>query len=115
MNSLSWALYFAGVVGMLQNYLIVVTVLGLVVSGCWAFLAYMHEDRNYRTARNIFPFFLLLGVFTNFVPSKDTVYLIIASETGGQVATSPELVKVRKVVNEYLDDMIEKEEANDDP
>ena len=49
-------------------------------------------------------FFLWAACF--LVPSKDTFYMIAASEAGGEVIQSPEFVKIRAVINQYLDDKL---------
>ena len=49
-------------------------------------------------------FFLWSACF--LVPSKDTFYMIAASEAGGEVVQSPEFVKIRAVINQYLDDKL---------
>ena len=50
-------------------------------------------------------FFIMWGA-SFLVPSKDTFYLIAASEAGEQAIQTPEFNKVRKVINGWLDDKI---------
>jgi hypothetical protein len=52
----------------------------------------------------------LVGALSmNFIPSKDTFYLIAASEAGEQALKTPEAAKIRAVINKWLDDTIKDE------
>jgi hypothetical protein len=63
---------------------------------------------SWRGNLRIFPFLLPLffalwgGSF--LVPSKDTFYLIAASQAGEQAIKTPEFLKVRNVLNKWLDE-----------
>lgn len=46
------------------------------------------------------------------VPSKDTFYLIAASEAGEQSLQTPEFGKVRQVINKWLDGQLHDEPAS---
>lgn len=38
-----------------------------------------------------------------FIPSKETFYLIAASEMGNKAVQTPEFDKIRKIVDKFLD------------
>lgn len=70
------------------------------------FYKYTDEARVCRKlwfARITTPLFILLWASSFLVPSKDTIYLIAASQTGEQVLKTPEVAKIRLVINKYLD------------
>lgn len=55
------------------------------------------------------PLFFVLWGASFLVPSKDTFYLIAASEAGEQAIQTPEFTKVRRVLNNWLDDQLKDE------
>jgi len=57
------------------------------------------------------PLAFLLWGSSFLVPTKDTFYLIAASETGEQVLKTPEFEKIRKVINNYLDKTVAADES----
>ncbi len=56
-----------------------------------------------------FLFFILWGV-SFMVPSKETFYMIAASQAGEQAMQTPEFSKARAVINKFLDDQLKNEE-----
>lgn len=70
------------------------------------------------TNLRIFPFlaplFFILWGGSFLVPSKDTFYLIAASQAGEQAIKTPEFLKVRNVLNKWLDDQMGNEPAKSD-
>ena len=125
MNNLSWMLYLADVaesasfiVGM-GTILLTTAVVWLGFSySCNVSLSHHSEDRKKENdahrklclsyiptisiiASILFLVFLLL-------PTKQTIYLIAASEMGEtMVEENPEFNKVREIINRWLDDQIE--------
>lgn len=128
MNDLSLLLYFAEV---LNNVGIAITVLSLVggiaavgvmipsavtMQGNRKYNTQDHLDDDYSSARAWFQrssrwsiVALCAFVLAMFLPSKQTVYLIAASEVGEETIQTPEFKKVRQLLNEYLDEQLEGE------
>jgi hypothetical protein len=59
----------------------------------------------------LLPVFFLLWGGSFLGPSKDTFYLIAASEAGEQTLNTPEVSKARIVINKWLDDQIKPEDG----
>jgi hypothetical protein len=59
---------------------------------------------NFRFAPFLAPLFFILWGGSFLVPSKDTFYLIAASQAGEQAIKTPEFLKVRNVLNKWLDE-----------
>jgi len=97
MNNLSWLLYFAGVAG---NFQITLALIGTcLLFYCFACLVLEHTKN---LTRNV-----VLGVFvcliSSCIPSKDTIYLIAASEMGEEALQTETAQKV----GDYLDFLLE--------
>lgn len=61
------------------------------------------------------PLFLILWGASFLVPSKDTFYLIAASQAGEDAIKTPEFTKVRSVINKWLDNQLSTEDKKDEP
>ena len=95
MNSLSWLLYLADVIGNLSGVFIL---LAFIFGGCtifWGFAkacAIVDNDEgagDFARAFAFTPWLFVLFLFLSAVtPSKDTIYLIAGSEAGEAVVTS---------------------------
>ena len=115
MNNLSWLLYWADV---LPRFALVVAttcaflaMFGAAMSvlyftagfGCWS-----NDEQDYTARFRHFPVIsllaLVIGLSSSLVPSKNTFYLIAESEATGQVLKTPEVTKVRAVINKWLED-----------
>jgi len=111
MNSLSWLLYIAGVVGNLGGVLIFFTIVLSLVSLVIA-IVYC-DDYTEGRAKGFKIAGLMAGgaVFciflAAFVPSKETVYAIAASEMGEEVLKTPTAQKAFKALDVWLDKQIE--------
>ena len=64
-----------------------------------------------RLTPHFFVISIIAVVFSCLIPAKDTFYLIAASEAGEQALATPEMTKVRAVINKWLDDAVKTEEA----
>lgn len=131
MNNLSWFLYWANVAPHLSSWVIVISMLFCVAGGygCIIYFFLREETREKRhwettddplfkytdTARKVqslkfclwfTPLMLFVSGCACLVPSKDTFYLIAASEIGGDATKTPEFLKVKKVVNKFLDEQL---------
>lgn len=111
MNSLSWMIYAAEVVGNLGALMLGLTV-GLcaaaVIAGCAAGAGFdglgradMDEEKCRRTiasgtlwARRFALACVVSVLLGAFIPSSNTIYLIAASEAGETIVTSPEAKEV---------------------
>ena len=115
MNQLSWILYWADVlpsvactIGLFSSFALLASVVGTALYitegfGDWADYCPKYS-RNFR----FFPHTLFLSVVfligSNLVPDKDTFYMIAASEVGEQALQTPEITKIRAVINKWLDE-----------
>lgn len=123
MNRLSWLIYWADTLPKVSTWLCFVSFLGFLIFGVITLLGATnffgdgdkHEELG-RTAERFRKvwfapviFFLLWGG-SFLVPEKDTFYLIAASEAGEEITKTPEVAKVRQVINKWLDAQIEPEE-----
>lgn len=127
MNSLSILLYIADVLytttGVLTGFLIFGWfgyVVGSLLYKMWGNDAWSYDDPDTREkrkkAREWSPFpkqkwFWISGLvilFLTLVPSKDTFYMIVASEAGETVVNTPEAQEIMSDVKEIIDIQLEK-------
>jgi len=115
MNSLSWFLYLADIlprVGLLTA-LLAILLLGVAFvmppKGATMF-GEGHNGPFEGMARLKTPFILWLCflVFAFLVPSKDTIYLIAASEAGEMVVNTPEAKEIMSDLKEILNIQLDK-------
>lgn len=118
MNKLSWLLYWADTlpslvhgVGKVFTFLGIqsffVLVIHLVVSSD---VSYCDAGRPLKFALWTLPLCILLALSCNLVPSKDTFYMIAASEAGEAAIQTPEFTKTRQLINKWLDEQIKPDE-----
>lgn len=107
MNSLSWFLYFAGVVENVQPLFIVFGLVGLIVCGIIAI--YCHEqDCKFPWQAWAFGWLAGLSIFIGaLLPSKNTMYAIAASELGEEVINSNIGTKVSQALEQWIDKQLE--------
>lgn len=120
MNSLSWLLYFGDVVGSV-NAVISILVLLTILSGIGLLMFAIIETpwceeqkkEHFKTVKGWASTWLKVVGVVYFVgvlfPSKQTVYMIAASELGEEVITSETGKKLVKKLNQELDKLIEEE------
>ena len=127
MNSLSILLYVADVLytltGVLTGILIfgwIIYALGMLAYKMWSNDTWSSDAPEIKAAkkkareRNILPkqkWFWLSGLvilFLTLVPSKDTFYMIVASEAGETVVNTPEAKEIMSDVKEIIDIQLEK-------
>lgn len=131
MNNLSWLIYWADAAPNVAQALCVISALTFLAStffvvvgftGCFGDEAKVCDEKHYNwgdykyaatlapRCRKLWPLpvvCLLVWSATFLVPSKDTFYLIAASEIGEQAIETPEFTKVRAVINKWLDGEVE--------
>lgn len=103
MNSLSWFLYLADVIGNLQGLLVALSLLSGGGLSLWLLFGFISIDSDWdvkkdlRRSRigdhrkNVFRYLWVPVVFAfaaSIIPSRDTIYLIAGSEAGEAVVTS---------------------------
>ncbi len=114
MNQLSWLLYWADTLPSLASAFIgVFAVLGVLLL-LFSFIHVAVNDtygkinwRGVKRASTLGVLSITLSLFGNLVPSKQTFYLIAASEAGESVLKTPEFDKIRGVINKYLDEALD--------
>lgn len=113
MNTLSWFLYLAEVVGKLGSLASLASVVGVICFfgiafwwGCW------QENKENVPQPPMKPFFIIwiIAIFLSVVvPSKETVYLIAGSQAGEAVVTSETgqeiLTDIQAVIRAQLADL----------
>jgi hypothetical protein len=114
MNTLSILLYLADIFHSLISIAAVffsVALIGLIVllviRGVSIADSTLQEVDN---KKSILVVTLVTGFLLVFVPSKDTVYLIAASEIGEDVIESPVTQRLATKIEMYLDNVLEIEE-----
>ena len=118
MNSLSWFLYFADVIGNLQGLLTLFAVLGGVISvfTCLGWLMNLDiygEQELTKTlggiTKKLAPAVAIAALVAAAIPSKETVYMIAGSEAGEFVVNTPEakeiMTDIKEVIRYQLDQL----------
>jgi hypothetical protein len=127
MNTLSILLYLTEVLYSFCSVVILAMVLGwagyalhTLISKLWASDIWSGDSADVREkkmkiqARSVIPeakWFWVTGIlilFLTLVPSKDTFYMILASEAGETVVNTPEAKEMMKDVREVIDAQLEK-------
>ena len=100
MNSLSWFLYFADIVGNLQGLLVTVAILGGTASLMTFFGWLMQQDlygedsdlvKTFRSLTSkLVPVAVICSILAAIIPSRETLYLMAGSEIGESVVNIPE-------------------------
>jgi hypothetical protein len=115
MNSLSWFLYLADVLDrigfvffLLSLIFSFISLFVLIAFAVWTADEDKNAERSYKSLRwvpltTVFFFFL-----TAIIPSKDTIYLIAASEAGEMVVNTPEAKEVMSDLKEILNIQLDK-------
>lgn len=120
MNTLSWWIYLADVLGGVELLFgfIAVTSLGaavfLLIIGLEHFsdmysLSEIKLPQIKRGFRLCVIIFFLSALTVVAIPTKKTVYLIIGSEMTGDISVTPEFEKARKILNNKLDELLKQE------
>lgn len=131
MNFLSWIIYGADVVGDIGNMiaffgitisiLFVFLVCAISFTSAWSMFAdYENERELYKKSSLILKKYvfsslkalIVIAVIAAIIPSAKTLYLIAASEIGEEVLISEEGQKLRQVINERLDEIIQEEKED---
>lgn len=116
MNKLSWLIYWADAAPHISEFICIIGFMIFIISLFLVFVGLIgcggDEARGEKYAVEIAPRFRKLWPLTLvaflmwggsfLVPSKDTFYLIAASEAGERAMQTPEFVKVRQVLNHWL-------------
>lgn len=117
MNSLSWFLYFADVVGNLRPAFGVCSVFtGLatvILSVILIATSDGYNEQVHLTTKKVIkivaPFFVVILLVATLIPSRETVYMIAGSEAGEFVVTSPEgkeiLGDIKEVIKHQLKEL----------
>lgn len=110
MNNLSWFLYLAEVFPRLSALGFVLGLVTCLLMLC--FIDPMFTEGSKKAGKPILTGLLLTFVFSVtlavFIPSKDTIYLIAASEAGEMVVKTPEAQEVLSDLKEILNVQLEK-------
>ena len=120
MNDLTWFLYITELVGrigpvaFMSGAALLVLAFVLPPKGVKAFShEHEHPFMGFDRLKTPFIAWVVLLFITFLTPSKDTLYLMAASEAGEAVATSPDgkqmLDKVKTIINNQLDELAKKE------
>lgn len=117
MNTLSILLYLADIfssltdiAGVLFSVALIGLIILLVVRGVSIADSTLAEVDNKKSTLNFLVITLVTGFLLVFVPSKDTMYLIAASEIGEDVIESPVTQRLATKIEMYLDNVLKIEE-----
>lgn len=110
MNTLSWLLYFAGVVGNLSCFLTIIVVM-LAILQLGIIVAYTVDRGELPSARLWIcgAIAIPLGIFVSFIPNKETIMYIAASEYGEKVVNSKEVQDLKNPAVDLLKQWMKKE------
>lgn len=116
MNSLSWLIYFAGLV---HSLIFITVIVSIVCFAIWTIVRIsfiMHhermiteEDQERLPSGNFLIVGFICAGIASFLPSKNTVMLIAASELGQRLVTNQQVVDVVDPSIELLKTWIKKE------
>lgn len=114
MNSLSWFMYWAGVVGSFNMFIGIIFIFACFVFPIAAVLIGINDDyrddiqtaRLWEKYRQALFASLIIFALSNFIPSQKTLYMIAASEMGEEVLKTDEANKLRIILNDKLDEML---------
>lgn len=115
MNQLSWMIYLASVLDSTSIVLAIILICLLIAAGIWAvaMIPMSIESAEPETwtawkkiGKFIFIPLIILCPFLIFIPNKDTIYAIAASQAGEQVVKSPLGQKAEKALESWLDKQI---------
>jgi hypothetical protein len=124
MNSLSWLIYWAGAVDTFNGFGAFFTFIGCVGLIAWLItniiFAFVQnglvddDPKGYKLFRNIiakstFPFLIIGALIVTFVPSRQTIILIAASQVGEQIVNNPKVQGVIDPSVELLKSYMQKE------
>lgn len=109
--------WLAGNVGSIKNTLVLFVVGFLVLTVISFFMMLNCEEYNDEKRMKHLPehtwwkwfagISIFISLFTAIIPSKDTLYLMAGAYFGQQVIDSPEVDKVRAIINQQLDKALE--------
>lgn len=117
MNSLSWFLYLADVIGNVQGLLTTLSLLSGAGLSLWFLFGFIGIDSDWDTKRDVkrvrvkelsksvARFLWVPVVFAlpaSLIPTKDTIYLIAGSEAGEAVVTSQEGQEILNDIKEVI-------------
>lgn len=126
MNNLSWLLYLGDIIENLKAVLDIFLVLGFISTVCSVGVGFYLKGETYDEESVLkgkyihkkvlfvcLPLLIVFGLVTSMLPSKQTIYLIAASEMGEEAIKSTTGKKALDALNRYLDS-IGREEKTDE-
>ncbi len=123
MNDLSWLIYLADVAGELGWIFSWLFGLSVIGGGITALIGLPLAEQNAEKATwkmwgrimySLVTVFFVTALLNAFVPSRETVYAIAASEMGEEVLNSETGGKAVSALNAWLDDQIDGDEAEEE-
>lgn len=110
MNTLSWLLYFAGVAGNLSTFLSI-SAFFMIIIGIFACGVYAgHYERTLPKKLIAIPIIgFIFAITACFIPNKETIMYIAASEYGEKVVNSKEVQDLKNPAVDLLKQWMKKE------
>jgi hypothetical protein len=108
MNSLSWIIYFAGIVNGVTAILIIAAMLLLGFAGFASAIIGMEDRDPPAWMRKYIVVGVVCAVISVALPSQKTIMLIASSEIGQDLAEDTSS-KAYRAVNKWLDDYLEEQ------
>lgn len=115
MNTLSFMIYFAELSDGIKAFSIT-AIIGLIfllilLPMILDIIKYDFDDIKPKVViKWVFISLVFFSILSIFMPSKDTVYLMAASEIGEDIIKSPEMNKILQLINEKLDEQLAKKD-----
>lgn len=105
MNNLSWLIYFADVLPGFGLTLAVLSLISLIIFGTVLLVLAMAGEWSKASPYWKWIFVPIVGLLLAVpIPAKETIYMIAASEVGEEALATPEVAKIRMLINKYLDE-----------
>jgi hypothetical protein len=110
MNSLSWLLYFAGVVGGLSTLFALLAFAGIVIGTFACAIVAGHTEQTPPKKLLAIPIIgLVFAVLACLIPNEKTIMYIAASEYGEKVMNSKEVQDLKNPAMDLLKQWMKKE------
>lgn len=115
MNNLSWLLLWADLA---QNVSITITLIASLLfigGGITAFIHFLVDEDAERAMpliKSILWITIPIFLIASLIPSKQTIYMIAASETGETVVNSPETKKMFDLLKSKIEEQLQSVKPN---
>ena len=106
MNELGWWIYLASVFDGLKSMFIVSGLVGIPLTMiCFSAMIETYDvEEAWEKVKKYFIGFILLVFASLFVPTQKTMYYILGAKITENTLETPEMIKLRKIINDKLEE-----------